>query len=254
MRKTLCFAALAAVLSTAALAATPDVPEAVRPPAGHKMTLHTVGAGEITYECRQKADAADAYEWAFVAPVATLADKDQKTVGKYYAGPTWEAADGSKVTGKQHDRLRLRHAGDDRTAANRPCSCFDRSGVPPMTDPIAHNLHVVDRHIRNEAVDVDSVLEVPGRDLRLEGKAAIRANYLAMFASMTDVELEPLDRFATPDRVVDDMRVRCRLTGPGLVNAPVPVGSRVEIRLIHHFAMRDGKICREQVFELWRAL
>ncbi|HHW77060.1 MAG TPA: hypothetical protein GX399_08565 [Xanthomonadaceae bacterium] len=46
-----------------------------------------------------------------------------------------------------------------------------------MTDPIAHNLHVVDRHIRNEAVDVDSVLdlytddivlEVPGRDLRLE--------------------------------------------------------------------------------------
>lgn len=132
-----------------------------------------------------------------------------------------------------------------------------------MTDPIAHNLHVVDRHIRNEAVDVDSVLdlytddivlEVPGRDLRLEGKAAIRANYLAMFASMTDVVLEPLDRFATPDRVVDDMRVRCRLTGPGLVNAPVPVGSRVEIRLIHHFAMRDGKICREQVFELWRAL
>ena len=26
---------------------------------------------------------------------------DRKTVGKYYAGPTWEAADGSKVTGKQ---------------------------------------------------------------------------------------------------------------------------------------------------------
>jgi hypothetical protein len=24
-----------------------------------------------------------------------------KTVGKYYAGPTWESADGSKVTGKQ---------------------------------------------------------------------------------------------------------------------------------------------------------
>lgn len=101
MRKTLCCTALAAVLSTAASAATPDVPEAVRPPAGHKMTLHTIGVGEITYECRLKADTTNTYEWAFVEPVATLADKDQKPVGKYYAGPTWEAADGSKVTGKQ---------------------------------------------------------------------------------------------------------------------------------------------------------
>ena len=25
----------------------------------------------------------------------------QKSIGKYYGGPTWEAADGSKVTGKQ---------------------------------------------------------------------------------------------------------------------------------------------------------
>ena len=41
------------------------------------------------------------FEWAFVGPVATLYDADQKMVGKYYGGPTWEAADGSKVTGKQ---------------------------------------------------------------------------------------------------------------------------------------------------------
>lgn len=101
MRNTLCCTALAAILSTAASAATPDVPEAVRPPSGHKMTLHTVGVGEITYECRLKAGAADTHEWAFVAPVATLTDKNKKPVGKYYAGPTWEADDGSKVTGKQ---------------------------------------------------------------------------------------------------------------------------------------------------------
>ena len=41
------------------------------------------------------------HEWAFVGPVATLYSTERKTVGKYYAGPTWEAADGSKVTGKQ---------------------------------------------------------------------------------------------------------------------------------------------------------
>jgi hypothetical protein len=93
--------ALAVTLSTAALADTQDVPKAVRPPAGHKMTLHSLGAGEITYECRLKAGTSDTYEWAFVAPAATLTDKNKKTIGKYYAGPTWEANDGSKVTGKQ---------------------------------------------------------------------------------------------------------------------------------------------------------
>ena len=33
--------------------------------------------------------------------MATLYSGDKRSVGKYYAGPTWEAADGSKVTGKQ---------------------------------------------------------------------------------------------------------------------------------------------------------
>ena len=41
------------------------------------------------------------YEWAFVGPVATLYSAERKTVGEYCAGPTWEAADGAKVTGKQ---------------------------------------------------------------------------------------------------------------------------------------------------------
>ena len=77
------------------------LPEAVRAPASEKQILWTVGVGEITYECRPKRDMAGQYEWAFVAPVATLKDASGKTVGKYYAGPTWEAADGSKVTGKQ---------------------------------------------------------------------------------------------------------------------------------------------------------
>lgn len=130
-------------------------------------------------------------------------------------------------------------------------------------DAIRRNLETVDAHIRGEAVDVDSilglytddiVLEIPGRGLRFEGRDAIRANYLAMWASMAEVELEPLERFATEERVVDDMKVRLRLTGPGMVNAPLPIGSRAEIRLIHHFSMRDGLISREQVFELWRPL
>jgi hypothetical protein len=77
------------------------LPEAVRVPAGQRQKLATTGVGEITYECRDKKDAAGQYEWVFVAPVATLYDARRNTVGKYYAGPTWEAMDGSKVTGKQ---------------------------------------------------------------------------------------------------------------------------------------------------------
>ena len=63
--------------------------------------MSATGVGELTYECREKKDVAGAFEWAFVGPVAKLYSSDKKEVGKYYAGPTWESTDGSKVTGKQ---------------------------------------------------------------------------------------------------------------------------------------------------------
>jgi hypothetical protein len=77
------------------------LPEAVRAPAGTTQKMWAVGRGELTYECREKKDVAGQFEWAFVGPVATLYGSGDKVVGKYYAGPTWESADGSKVTGKQ---------------------------------------------------------------------------------------------------------------------------------------------------------
>lgn len=76
------------------------LPEAVRAPAGNTAFMLTNATGELTYECREKKDTAGAFEWGFIGPVATLKSKGD-TVGKYYAGPTWEANDGSKVTGKQ---------------------------------------------------------------------------------------------------------------------------------------------------------
>jgi len=78
-----------------------SLPEAVRVPAGHSQRMAATGVGEITYECREKAASAGQFEWAFVGPVATLNGGDKRAVGKYYAGPTWEHNDGSKVTGKQ---------------------------------------------------------------------------------------------------------------------------------------------------------
>jgi ketosteroid isomerase-like protein len=130
-------------------------------------------------------------------------------------------------------------------------------------DPIARNVVVVDAHIRDEARDPaavmdlytdDIVLEMPSRNLTLTGKAAIEANYRAMFGSLADVEIIPGTRFAPLDHGVADCPARFRLTGDGVVNAPLPVGSRVELRLMHLFAMREGRIAKETVYEGWRRI
>ncbi len=79
------------------------LPEAVRVPADVKQAMWTTtDAGKITYECREKADAAGQYAWVFVGPDAGLKDASGKMIGKYYGPPaTWASTDGSKVTGKQ---------------------------------------------------------------------------------------------------------------------------------------------------------
>ena len=78
------------------------LPGAVQVPAGNKVAMETVGVGQITYECRAKAGAADQFEWVFVGPDARLMDRSGKQVGKYYGPPaTWENMDGSKVTATQ---------------------------------------------------------------------------------------------------------------------------------------------------------
>lgn len=78
------------------------LPAAVQVPAGHKVAMETVGTGDITYECRAKANMAGQYEWVFVGPDAKLWDRGGKQVGKYYGPPaTWENMDGSKLTATQ---------------------------------------------------------------------------------------------------------------------------------------------------------
>jgi hypothetical protein len=39
------------------------------------------------------------YQWVFKAPEADLSGSDGGKIGRHYAGPTWEAVDGSKVVG-----------------------------------------------------------------------------------------------------------------------------------------------------------
>lgn len=79
-----------------------DLPDSIKVPDGHKVTLQTVGVGEITYECRDKANVAGQTEWFFVGPKAVLNDRSGKQIGTYFGPPaTWQAKDGSKITGTQ---------------------------------------------------------------------------------------------------------------------------------------------------------
>ena len=79
-----------------------SLPAPIQVPAGHKVAWETVGSGDITYECRDKANAPGQTEWVFVGPEAVLKDRAGKQVGRYYGPPaTWEASDGSKLTATQ---------------------------------------------------------------------------------------------------------------------------------------------------------
>jgi hypothetical protein len=82
-------------------AAFAQAPAEITPPAGNKAVLTLSATGDLTYECKPAADKPDAFAWTFVGPNAKLRDASGKEVGRYYAGPTWESTDGSKVTGKQ---------------------------------------------------------------------------------------------------------------------------------------------------------
>ena len=58
------------------------------------VTLHAVGAQ--IYDC--KVDPDGKLAWQFREPIAALLMND-KTVGRHYAGPSWDLADGSRIVG-----------------------------------------------------------------------------------------------------------------------------------------------------------
>ncbi len=79
-----------------------SLPASIQVPPGNKVAMETVGVGDITYECRDKANAPGQTEWVFVGPDAKLMDRSGRQVGKYYGPPaTWESMDGSKLTATQ---------------------------------------------------------------------------------------------------------------------------------------------------------
>jgi hypothetical protein len=75
------------------------VPQALRVPAGQVLAISANGIGVQIYECTAVKDDPARFSWTLKTPEADLRYKAGKKLGKHYAGPTWEAIDGSKVVG-----------------------------------------------------------------------------------------------------------------------------------------------------------
>lgn len=76
----------------AALAGAAHAQQAARPPA-----IEAFAKGVQIYACEASGGR---YVWALKAPDAHLSDAAGHTLGKHFAGPTWQAADGSLVIGE----------------------------------------------------------------------------------------------------------------------------------------------------------
>jgi hypothetical protein len=93
MRSLFPFTIVALLIAPAAAAELPDIMKAP----GEILVTTTHAVGAQIYEC--EFDTAERLIWQFREPIATLFSSG-KTVGRHYAGPSWELIDGSLVSGK----------------------------------------------------------------------------------------------------------------------------------------------------------
>lgn len=88
------------LLSGAAIGACATVPPApgpVRVPATQSLIKQLHATGVQIYECQPAKQNGAQFEWIFVGPEARLTTSGGRAVARHYAGPTWEAKDGSRV-------------------------------------------------------------------------------------------------------------------------------------------------------------
>jgi hypothetical protein len=90
----------ACFLAQSAQASHQPVPPRIAVPDGHSAYLDAHAAGVQIYSCNGTA-------WTLVAPRANLYDRRGKLIGTHFAGPSWQAKDGSKVVGARVDGVNV---------------------------------------------------------------------------------------------------------------------------------------------------
>jgi Protein of unknown function (DUF3455) len=74
-----------------------EIPTPIQAPAEEHLLLQVHAKGDQIYGCKGEGGQ---FAWTLQGPDAKLFDKRGKPFGKHFAGPTWEANDGSRITGR----------------------------------------------------------------------------------------------------------------------------------------------------------
>jgi Protein of unknown function (DUF3455) len=79
-----------------------QIPPELKVPDDQTLLIKLAAKGTQIYVCQATAEQPNQFTWTFKAPKADLFKdfKDQTKMGHHYAGPTWEANDGSKIVGQ----------------------------------------------------------------------------------------------------------------------------------------------------------
>jgi hypothetical protein len=91
-------ALLAAPYPSHAKPAAPDVPTDLKVPEGNSVYLVGHAVGVQIYGCTLSSSGTT---WTLLAPRADLYGDNGRLVATHFAGPTWQAIDGSRVVGKR---------------------------------------------------------------------------------------------------------------------------------------------------------
>jgi hypothetical protein len=91
-------ALLCAAITLGTAHAQATVPASLTPAEATHVVAALKASGTQVYLCKR--DANQHLAWVFKAPSADLYDASGQLVVKHSAGPTWQASDGSKITGK----------------------------------------------------------------------------------------------------------------------------------------------------------
>lgn len=127
---------------------------------------------------------------------------------------------------------------------------------------IERNMKVVDAHFHNENPEtVESAIalygdtiswEAPTRGLIYSNREDVLKGYRGIFQTVAYRSTVPLRRFATEQFVFDDQIAHVTVVGDAMPNLPFGEGTKMSVRLVHLFEMKDGKIVKEIAYEMWR--
>ncbi len=84
--------------------AASNLPANLAVPEGNTLFQTLIGDGVQIYRCEENSEADGKYQWVFVEPHADLMNESYVRMGIHYAGPSWEANDGSVVRAKVMER------------------------------------------------------------------------------------------------------------------------------------------------------